>query len=248
MHFNASKKTEENIFNSIRHTLISIDNLKVDNNSRITFTRRIKTILPVQSEDIISVYQNKDCSNVIFNIQRREKIIDTWICKRIGQLEKDVLTDSKLTHANTIFTTELSVGASQNAKDFPNTVNPNKNIMIIDDDVDILRAFKLCLDQERSFHVEAFANPIEALVRFTEMDTIFYDLIIADIKMPCLNGLKLYKIMNRFKENIKFLFVSALEYADEFIQLLPGFDKSNMLIKPICKDHFKEKVKLVLSS
>ncbi len=247
LHFNANKKTEEHSFDSIRHTLVSIDNLRVDNNSRVTFTRRIKTVLPVQPDDIVSVYQNRDYSNIIFNIQRMEKTIDTWVCKRIGQVDTDVPSDSKTQNANTKHTPEFSIGVSKNACIFTNTDMPNKNIMIIDDDVDVLATFKLCLDEERGFHVEAFADPVEALIRFTEMDSFFYDLIIADIRMPCLNGLKLYKIMSRFKENTRFLFVSALEYADEFIQLLPGFDRSSIIAKPIDNDLFKEKIRQVLA-
>jgi CheY-like chemotaxis protein len=248
LHFNANKKNDEHSFDSLRHTVVSIDNLRVDSNSRVTFTKRIKSVFPVQPEDIVSVYQNRDYGSIIFNIQRREETIDTLVCKRVGQLENGLLVESKLPHANAQHTPKSSIGVSENATNLTNTDRPNKNIMVIDDDVDILATFKLVLDEERDFHVEAFADPVEALIRFTEMDSFFYDLVIADIRMPCLNGLKLYKIMSRFKENIRFLFVSALEYADEFIQLLPGFDKSRIIVKPIDNDLFKGKIRQVLTT
>jgi CheY-like chemotaxis protein len=75
-----------------------------------------------------------------------------------------------------------------------------KSIMIVDDEQDILFAFRLILNEigdigSSDIRIETFENSIDALLFFTETDPSFYDLVIIDIKMPGINGFQLYKIM-----------------------------------------------------
>jgi hypothetical protein len=62
--------------------LIAIDNIKVDDQTRLTFTKRIKNVFPVISGDIVAVYQDIVTKDLIFKVQREEKIVDVWLVKR----------------------------------------------------------------------------------------------------------------------------------------------------------------------
>ena len=69
--------------------------------------------------------------------------------------------------------------------------------------------------------------------------------------MQGINGLQLYKIMKAVTRGTsattKFLFVSALEYAEEFISILPGVKPKDIIKKPIQRENLVEKVKGILS-
>jgi PleD family two-component response regulator len=61
------------------------------------------------------------------------------------------------------------------------------NVLLVDNDQDILFTFKSILDAE-GYHVEAFADPNEALSHFAQMDPSYYNLVLTDIRMPKING------------------------------------------------------------
>jgi hypothetical protein len=84
MHFN--KEVNHNLQNHqksiAQQDFLVLDTLKVDDHSRITFTKRIRNVLPIQIGDIIGVYQSKKNGEIILNIQREGDIIDAWVLKR----------------------------------------------------------------------------------------------------------------------------------------------------------------------
>ncbi len=84
------------------------------------------------------------------------------------------------------------------------------NILLIDDEKDILHAFKEDLVCE-GYNVKAFADPTEALTHFVNVNPCHYNLAILDIRMPGLNGLQLYYRFKAINRNMKILFVSALD-------------------------------------
>jgi two-component SAPR family response regulator len=74
------------------------------------------------------------------------------------------------------------------------------------------------------------------LLALANYKTGVYDLLLVDIKMPGLNGFKLY---------VKICFITAFEeYLDEFKELFPAFDEVDCFIrKPIALKALSEKVK-----
>ena len=84
------------------------------------------------------------------------------------------------------------------------------NILLVDDDQDILFTFKSILDAE-GYHVEAFADPNEALSHFVQMDPSYYNLVLTDIQMPKINGFQLYEKLMEINTDIRVLFMTAFD-------------------------------------
>jgi hypothetical protein len=55
------------------------------------------------------------------------------------------------------------------------------------------------------------------------------------------------KALTRANSTTKFLFISALEYAEEFISLLPGIKPKDILRKPIQEQNLMAKINEILS-
>jgi CheY-like chemotaxis protein len=122
-------------------------------------------------------------------------------------------------------------------------------VMIVDDDQDILLTFKTILN-DNGIDAETFANSPEALICLAEAEPSYFDLVILDIKMQDINGFELYKIMNAMTRGAStvtnFLFISALEYAEESINLLPGVKPKDILKKPIKRESLMAKINQML--
>jgi CheY-like chemotaxis protein len=56
--------------------------------------------------------------------------------------------------------------------------------------------------------------------------------LVMDIMMPGLNGLQLYYRSKAMNPDIKVLFVSALDAADEMVSILPGVKVEDVIQKP----------------
>jgi CheY-like chemotaxis protein len=121
---------------------------------------------------------------------------------------------------------------------------PSKNnrILLVEDDLDVLFTYKLALDSE-NFNVDAFSDPRIALRSFAEHPNSYYDIVVLDIRMPNLNGLQLFYRLKAIDVNIKILFVSALDAAEELTSILPGIKFDDVIRKPVNIDHLVNKIK-----
>jgi len=121
------------------------------------------------------------------------------------------------------------------------------NILLVDDDSDILLTYKSFLEVE-GYNVDTFSDPESALKHFAQTDSSYYDLVLLDIRMPRLNGLQLFYRMKSIEMDMKIIFVSALEAADELLSILPGikFDK-HIIKKPIGREPFLERINTMIS-
>jgi CheY-like chemotaxis protein/class 3 adenylate cyclase len=118
-------------------------------------------------------------------------------------------------------------------------------IMLVDDEPDILLTYKTYLTVA-GYNIDAFTDPREALMRFANADPKTYNLVLMDIRMPNLNGIQLYYRLKAINPNIKILFVSALDAAQEMISILPGIRLNDVIRKPVDNDQFLSKVKIAL--
>jgi two-component system response regulator ChvI len=88
--------------------------------------------------------------------------------------------------------------------------------LIVDDEPDIARLFKLGLEREGGFEVDVYNDPIIAL---SDYRPGIYDLLLLDIKMPEMNGLELYQSIREKQKDkerngggeIKVCFITAFE-------------------------------------
>ena len=79
--------------------------------------------------------------------------------------------------------------------------------MMVDDEPDVNYTFENVLD-DNGFLVDSFINPILALKSFKPC---LYDLVIVDIKMPEIDGFKLYEEIMKIDSNVKVCFLTASE-------------------------------------
>jgi two-component SAPR family response regulator len=88
--------------------------------------------------------------------------------------------------------------------------------------------------EEYGFEVEVFNDPKEAL---SDFKANYYDLLLLDIKMPTMNGFKLYKEMEKLDNKVRVCFMTAFEvYLDDFKRLFPKLSLSCFVNKPISID------------
>ncbi|HEX5519191.1 MAG TPA: response regulator, partial [Candidatus Nitrosocosmicus sp.] len=124
------------------------------------------------------------------------------------------------------------------------TEKPSKThrVLLVEDDLDVLFTYKLALDSE-NFNVDAFSDPRIALRSFAEHPNSYYDIVVLDIRMPNLNGLQLFYRLKAIDMNIRILFVSALDAAEELTSILPGIKFDDVIRKPVNIDHLINKIK-----
>jgi CheY-like chemotaxis protein len=117
----------------------------------------------------------------------------------------------------------------------------NKRILIVDDEVDIARFFKLALEHA-GFIVDVFNNPIKSLSNYRAGA---YDLLLLDVRMPHMSGFELYDKIKKIDDKINVCFITAYEeYYDEFKKRFPHSDKTERFIrKPIGMEELISRVK-----
>ncbi len=124
----------------------------------------------------------------------------------------------------------------------------SNNILVIDDEPDTLFTYEFFLSEE-GYNVKAFSDPQEALKHFFLLPdpSSHYKLALLDIRMPKLNGLQLFHKMKAVSPNMKIMFCSALDIAQEVASVLPDTEHENFIRKPVEREHFINKVNSALS-
>jgi two-component system catabolic regulation response regulator CreB/two-component system response regulator ChvI len=116
--------------------------------------------------------------------------------------------------------------------------------LIVDDEPDLARLFKLGLERKGGFEVDLYNDPIIALSNYRPG---IYDLLLLDIKMPGMNGLELYQSIREKNGEIKVCFITAFEESyNEFKLLFPNMQIDCFIRKPISIDKLVEVVKTKL--
>ena len=116
------------------------------------------------------------------------------------------------------------------------------NILLIDDERDDLFVLEKFLTRE-GYEVKSFSNSREALEHFSRTNPSFYDLIISDIRMPEINGLELYLSLKAIKNDVKILFASCIELAEEILSVMPEVRREQLIKKPVEQKVFIDLVK-----
>ena len=101
-----------------------------------------------------------------------------------------------------------------NMNDNDAKIKPESKIMVVDDDFDIAMLVKLTLQKDGFKNVFSFTRPLLALEHF-KINYKDYCLIIADIRMPEMNGFEFVRSVSRIKPEIKVLLMTAFENNDD---------------------------------
>jgi CheY-like chemotaxis protein len=243
--------------------LIVVDTIRVDEHSRLTFTKKVKNVLPIIAGDTIVVYQDKyNNKELLFKIQRGSNVVDNWIVKRkdiTGGIDKNPSQAYKQKAKKKIAYDNDNTPIYINNKNNNNSSNPN--IILVDDEEDILYSFKTILSNH-GYDVKSFTESKDALKHIIELDysassnagtttsshSHHYDLAIIDIRMPQINGIQLYQILKIINKNIKVLFISALDAVEEIMSMFPEVKPSSIIRKPVSSKYLIEKVQESIDS
>lgn len=114
------------------------------------------------------------------------------------------------------------------------------NIVVIDDDIGTALFFKICLEDE-GYQVSIYNDPSSLL---DEFEPGIYDLLIADIRMPRMNGFELASRIRTMDSKIRICLATAFEeYYQSIIKSYSGLSFNCIIRKPINKANFIEIVK-----
>ena len=120
-------------------------------------------------------------------------------------------------------------------------------VMVIDDEADVLMTFSTMLSSTGTIEVESFTDSLEALRQFLARDPGYFDLVIADIRMPKLNGIQLSRILRALHPDIHILLVTAHDIVEEISSMLPEIPSENIVSKPLSQEKFLAKVLLAMA-
>jgi DNA-binding NtrC family response regulator len=114
-------------------------------------------------------------------------------------------------------------------------------LLDVDDESDIVQVLKLGLLQNR-FLVSAFTNPEEALQDF-QSHSEDYCLMLSDIRMPGMSGIKLARKVKEINPKVKVILMTSFEIKDnEFSKVFPSTQVDGFAQKPVSIEDLTNKI------
>ena len=120
-------------------------------------------------------------------------------------------------------------------------------ILIVDDEPDVCEVLKKVLEKD-GFTADSFSDPLLALENFRPRS---YDLLLLDIKMPDMDGFRLYQEMKKMDSKVKVCFLTASEMYYERFRKEEDFaalDKDLFLRKPIQNEELIKEINRIMAS
>jgi CheY-like chemotaxis protein len=106
------------------------------------------------------------------------------------------------------------------------------DLLVVDDDSDIAYVLKRAL-LKNGFLVTAFTSPEEALKNF-KSNSEDYDLMLSDIRMPEMSGIRLARKVKEINPKVKVILMTSFEIKDnEFSKVFPSTQVDGFVQKPI---------------
>jgi CheY-like chemotaxis protein/predicted transcriptional regulator len=123
-----------------------------------------------------------------------------------------------------------------------------KVVVIIDDDEAALATYSAFLENYKNLEVQVFSNAKKALEHLT-LHSGMSDLILLDIRMPGISGLRLYQAIKATSPGVKIVFISSLDAGPELAEMFadPTLGTRNFLRKPIARANFIDTIDRALS-
>jgi CheY-like chemotaxis protein len=121
-----------------------------------------------------------------------------------------------------------------------------KRILIVDDDNDITITFKTAIEDNnnttltKKIEVHTSNNPVIAL---SEFKPNFYDLLLADINMPHMNGFELCEKILAIDINVRICFMSSGEINRKALrEIYPSLTVGCFMRKPMTMDYLIKRI------
>ena len=202
MHFNAKNRQDSSTTNpSINNTRFTpIDILTIDKNSRLTLTKKVKKILPLNPEDEIMVYQDTFNKNILLKVQHNESAtVSNWILTKIKEnlkymdnnenvqfknnsYNKDNITIDILTYDKFNTTTEIDTRIKNNSEteEYQHRHNIghkeentlyNTPILLVDDEPDLITTFEFFLKNEGYKNIITFSESKNVLRHLSDIES-----------------------------------------------------------------------------
>lgn len=107
-----------------------------------------------------------------------------------------------------------------------------ERILIVDDEPDMLKLLSMIIREKTPYEPVTTNNPLEALEMARQGR---FDLVIADLKMPGLDGMELLEAIKRADEDIPVIIITAYGTVESAIETMRkgGFD---FITKPFRKE------------
>jgi len=125
-------------------------------------------------------------------------------------------------------------------------VSTNKRIVsVVDDDFSTTRLFHEALSENiDSVNVVSFTDPVMALEHFTDNKDA-YALVIADLRMPNLNGLELLKKVKTSNPNVRTILMSAYNFEEDilFLKYMEEGIIDSAIDKPVTMNRLFQRVR-----
>jgi CheY-like chemotaxis protein len=112
-----------------------------------------------------------------------------------------------------------------------------KNIVIVDDDESSLIMYESFLEHYSSFKVKTFSLPYQAL-RYLIDYPDSYDLVVLDIRMPKMTGIRLFQGLKAANPDAKVIFLSSLDAGPELLDFFPNIKPNQFVRKPVDRNEF----------
>ena len=124
-------------------------------------------------------------------------------------------------------------------------MSTNERIVSIVDDFSTTRLFHEALSENiDSVNVVSFTDPVMALEHFTDNKDA-YALVIADLRMPNLNGLELLKKVKTSNPNVRTILMSAYNFEEDilFLKYMEEGIIDSSIDKPVTMDRLYQRVR-----
>ena len=121
----------------------------------------------------------------------------------------------------------------------------NRIVSVVDDDIYIAKLFHEALSENiDGISVFSFTDPVKAFEHFTEYKEN-YVLVIADLRMPGLNGLELLKKVKTSNPKVRTILMSAYNFEEEdlYQQYMKEAVINSTIEKPVTMNRLYQKVR-----
>ena len=114
----------------------------------------------------------------------------------------------------------------------------------MDDEYDVNFVIKLVLEKN-GFKVDSFTDASEALENFRPG---LYDLVILDVKLPTMDGFRLYEKIKKLDDNVVICFLTAADnvYYKILKKHYPSVNENCVIHKPVDNESVLRIIKSVL--